>query len=219
MAQIISSLSRENLSALSTGATGEAVGGAVAVALTILGLSNVAPLVTASVAAVVIGGTLLVTGVAVGARIDRLAPLQNRERVELASGMSAEFVAGISGIALGILALWGVYPVVLLATTPIVFGGGLVSGSAALSRMNRMTEPRAPSESPQRSAVRSARYAVRAAAMAQALVGLIATVLGILALVGQKPLTFSLVALLIIGAALLLSGAALSGKMLTLTHR
>jgi hypothetical protein len=216
MADTISSVSRGNLEAVSTGATAEAIAGAAALVLTILGLSHMAPQLMAAIATVVIGGGLLLEGVAIGARVDRIAPLHNRERAELASGMSAEFVAGVAGIALGILAIAGIYPTLLLAVATLVFGVGLLVGSASLSRLNWASEP---AEAIADETLRAARYAVSAAAGAQTLVALAATVLGILALLGFAPGVLSLIALLAIGGSLLLSGGAVSGKVLKLLHR
>jgi hypothetical protein len=59
---------------------------------------------------------------------------------------------------------------------------------------------------------------VSAANGAQALIGLAAIVLGIIGLVGLYPLTLSLVAFLCLGASVLLSGAAVSTKMLSALH-
>jgi hypothetical protein len=61
-----------------------------------------------------------------------------------------------------------------------------------------------------------AREAVFAAAGAQGLIGLSGVILGILALVGFSPLILTLVALLSLGSSVLLGGAAISSKMLSM---
>jgi hypothetical protein len=204
-----------NLEVIATGSTREALAGATAIVLTILGLTRLKPVLMAAVATMIIGGALLMAGVTVGLRVDRLAPLQSRERTELASGMSAEFLAGVAGFALGVLAVLGVSSVLLLAIAPIVFGAGLFIGSAMISRLNFLTFF-GVAEPGQEPILRAARYTVSAAARAQTLVALAAMVLGILALLGFHPLVLALVALLSIGGTLLLSGGAVSGKVLNL---
>ncbi len=60
--------------------------------------------------------------------------------------------------------------------------------------------------------------AMTAAGGVQALIGLASILLGILALIGLNPGVLSLVALLAIGTAILLSGTAVSGKMLSMFY-
>jgi hypothetical protein len=80
----------------------EAVAGLGAVVLAILGFNDLAPERLASVAVIAIGGGLLLRGAAVTARATRVMARSGRE--ELAGGLSAELLAGLAGIALGVLA-------------------------------------------------------------------------------------------------------------------
>jgi hypothetical protein len=66
---------------------------------------------------------------------------------------------------------------------------------------------------------RVAREAVFAAASVQVLVGLAGGILGLLALLGIYPMVLALVAMLSLGASVLLSGAAISGKVLGILRR
>jgi hypothetical protein len=201
----------------------EAIGGIATIVLAIVGLAGIFPVYLAGVAAIVLGAALLLQGAAVAARFSELLTetagtrLTNRQ---LGGGMTAEFLGGAAGIVLGILALLYVFPGVLLAVATIVFGGVMLLGIGASSRLNALVIDRTW-EGPEREVSRRvAGEMVSASNAAQALVGLAAIVLGILALVGiPYSLILVLVGLLCLGASVTLSGAALSGKMLTVMHR
>lgn len=195
----------------------EALAGALAVVLSILGLVGVLPNLMAQVSAIVLGGAILLEGSALSAHHAAARhALEGGREVGVGSGVSAEFIAGASGVVLGILALTGVQPQVLIPVAAIVlgsgllFGGGLVAGTLEVSGR--------PSES------RREHRVGRAAAglgSAEALVGAGAVVLGILALVGVGVgyLTLSLVAFLALGAGVLLGGTALAGRLGVLARR
>jgi hypothetical protein len=130
---------------------------------------------------------------------------------EIEAGTSAEILGGLAGITLGILALIGIATIPLLAISSIVFGGTLLFGSPVVYRASR-AEPEAPIFDV------IARQTAAGAAGAQALVGIAAITLGILALVGLVPQTLVLVAVLCVGGAALLSGGALTSKMVGLLY-
>src|SRR5207248_1763230 len=115
---------------------------------------------------------------------------------ELGGGITAEFLAGAAGVALGILAILGVVPMVLLPAAIIVFGAALLLSSGARACLNSLAVARPGMHEIARHV---AREAVFAAAGAQALIGLSGVILGILALVGFSPLILTLVALLSLG--------------------
>jgi hypothetical protein len=194
-----------------TGSGAEAVAGAGALVLAILGLAGMLPMILASIAVIAAGAAFLFQGAAVAARHRRLALEAGGGEVEIEAGMSAEILGGLAGITLGILALIGIATIPLLAISAIVFGGTLLFGSPAIYRASR-AEPDA--------AVLDviARETAAGAAGAQALVGIGAITLGILALVGLVPQTLVLVAVLGIGGAALLSGGALTSKMVGLLY-
>jgi hypothetical protein len=168
-------------------------------------------LILASITVIAAGAAFLFQGAAVAARHRRLAMEAGGGEAEIEAGMSAEIVGGLAGIALGILALVGVEAMILLAVSAIVFGGTLLFGSPAIYRASR-AEPGAQMVDAM------ARQTVAGAAGAQALVGIGAITLGILALVGIMPQTLVLVSVLCIGGAALLSGGALTTKMVGLLY-
>jgi hypothetical protein len=198
------------------GSIAEAVGAAAAIVLAILGLAGTLPLTMASVATIALGAALLFEGGAIAARYKRLlaetiAPGERRRgRFELGGGVTAETVAGIAGIVLGILALLDVMPLLLTAVAVIVFGAALLFGSAATARLNAI----AGEEAYARDKRRVVHEAVAVAAGGELIIGVGALVLGILALLAFEPLTLILVGLLGLGFAALAGGTALGARML-----
>jgi len=200
------------------GSMSETIGGAGACVLAIVGLSGLLPGYLAAIATVAAGAALFLEGGAILSRYSQLL----RETMEhhgstaaFEGGMSAESVGGLAVVALGILALVGVAPLMLMSIALIVLGGALLFGSATTSRLNALrisTGLSVPETHP------IAREAVSAAAGAQVLIGIGVIVLGILAVVGVDPLKLVLVGLLAGGSAVLLSGSAISGKMVSGLH-
>jgi hypothetical protein len=197
---------------VATGSGAEAVAGGGALVLAILGLAGLLPMVLASIAIIAAGAAFLFQGAAVAARHRLLTLEAGGGEAEIEIGVSAEIIGGLAGIALGILALIGVETMALLAVSAIVFGGTLLFGSPAVYRASR-------AEPGNQVLDEIARQTTAGAAGAQALVGIGAITLGILALVGIVPQTLVLVAVLCVGGAALLSGGALTTKMVGLLYR
>jgi len=190
----------------------EGIGGAGALILSILGLIGAAPMMLASIAAIGIGGALLVEGGTVGARYSRFLAGTHYDYTNqiIGGGMAMECLGGIAGLVLGILSLLGITPMSLLPVAMIVFGGALLMASGAMSRLNSL--PVRGMIEPER-AHQMAREAVYVASGSEVLVGAAAVVLGILALSGYHPLVLTLVALLCVGASVMLSGTSIAARM------
>jgi hypothetical protein len=199
---------------VSGGTSLEAIAGVGTVVLAVLGLAGVLPVYLTAIAAIVAAAGLLLGGGAGASRLHylRAHAASNATFAELSSGISAEFVGGFAGIVLGILALIGILPAVLLPVAVLTLGGSLLIGAGATSRLNRFAAL-GPDQSDMDVYAREA-----AAAGAQVLVGLGALALGVLALVGIASMTLTLVALLAIGAATFLSGATLTGRLQAALH-
>ena len=202
-----------------SGSAAEIIGGAAAIVLTILGLAHVASNLMLTIATIAIGVALVFEGGSVAAEYSRIISKtaeNTMQTVEIGGGMTAEMVAGIAGVVLGILALLGLDMLTLTASAVIVYGAALTLSSGMTSRLNDL---KIEVSGAHQSAQRVAHEAVTAASGTQVLVGLAAGVLGILALVGVAPTVLVLVGLLAIGTSLLLSGGALGGRLISLFHR
>ena len=188
------------------------IGGAAAIVLTILGLADLFPAYMAAISVIVIGGVMALQGVALGSRFSRLlAESGGREGAsEVGTGLTAEFIAGAAAVALGVLSLLGLDAVVLIPIAVIVLGAGLLISAGVPGRLSHFASGGHP-EHPQFQ--HAASEAVMASTGAEVLVGGAAVVLGIIALVGEVPITRCLVALLAIGAATLMTGTAVAGRI------
>lgn len=197
------------------GSITEGLGGAGAIVLAILGLIGILPVPLASIAVIALGLSLLVGGGTLTAQYSRLLT-----RTEpgygaqvIGSGMTMEALCGLAGAVLGILALLHFRAETLLGAAVVVYGGALLLASMATARLVEM-HVRATSELP--SEHQWSRDAVYATSGSDVLIGSAAVVLGILALSGFTPITLTLVALLCIGASVLLSGLSIAGRMFTM---
>lgn len=195
-----------------TGSMVEGIAGLGAVVLTIIGLAGVLSGLLAYIATIAIGVALLFQGGAIAARFSSLPVELSGDRVEsvqLGGGMTVEFLSGLTGVVLGILALVGMAPLVLAAIAAIVFGGALVFGAGAAASLNSLEVTRLSGPTMYQ---QTAREVVSATAGMQVFVGLGSITLGILALLGMAPLILVLVAMLALGASVLLSSAAIRDR-------
>ena len=197
----------------------EAIGGIAAVVLGILGLLGVLPGLMAAIGVIIIGVGLISQGTAVAARYEELLKALDgggaRQAAELAGGMTTEFIGGVTGIVLGVLALLGIVPLTVMAAALIAFGAALLMSTAETGRLISMGSLEGER------ARQIFRIAVPAAAGGQVLIGLASMILGILALVmvPAMSLTLILVGVLSVGASLLFSGSAVAGRLMMLLKR
>jgi hypothetical protein len=200
------------------GSATEALAGGAALVLGILGLAGIFRGHMVAIIAIVLGVAFLLEGGAVGTTyypLVRDVEHRGAERLlaaEIGGGLTADSLAGIAGIALGVMSLLGVGTTVLPAVALLIFGGGLLLGTAASGRLSaRQLEVVGPSNMETR--------LVGARAMSSSRVVLAggAIVLAILALAGLRPWTLTLVGYLAVAVSLLSSGAsggaALVGNM------
>ncbi|HKK13917.1 MAG TPA: hypothetical protein VKA14_04580 [Gammaproteobacteria bacterium] len=199
------------------GWTTEALGGAAAVVLTILGLSGVAHPYTLTVAGIALGLTLLVQGSVVMAEysaiLTRTGAQSDMAAGTFGGGLSTQAMAGASAVILSILALLGLHTIVLMGVVSIVLGGGLVLSSGVDARLEALKIELSDQQSTTK---RVAEDAMSASTGADVMVGVAAVVLGILALIGIAPMNLNLVALLAIGTAVLLRGSTIAGRIMSL---
>lgn len=198
-----------------TGSVVEAALGIAVVVLAIIGLAHADWVVFGAIAAIVLGAGLMTQGGAIAVEYSKLMAAITGGTVgaaELGGGMTVELLAGSGIVVLGILALLGFNPGVLLAAGVIAVGASLVLAAGGLQRLNTLKyEAAGLSEIGQK----IAEGAVACAITAQVLCGGAAIVLGILALtltVDATPLL--LVGLLVLGATVAVSGTTLAGRMM-----
>jgi len=210
---------RRTLEGLLGGTVGGGIIAIAGVVLAIIGLAGVYPRWLLSVATIAVGISFLIEGAAIAARLSDLLHEATGGRVqmnELGGGITGETLAGIVGIVLGILGALNVYPLVLLPVAAIIFGAGLVLGAGANIRINELVVVHREDHPMARNVIRQA---VLATTGVQVLVGLAAVALGIIALAGDYPITVSLVAVLAIAGAFLLSDSAMAGRVMTVLRR
>jgi hypothetical protein len=174
----------------------------------------VKPEILVSIATVVFGAALLIQG---GAMLTEFALIESGPETESAvatgGGLSALFLVGFAGIVLGVLALLGVHAPVLTAVSAIAFGAALVISSSAVWQLltSRSVSARFQTRSPMLR-VMASEVAAGSSGL-QAMAGLAVIVLGILAIAGIFTGPLTLIAFLVAGAALVLTGSTLSATM------
>jgi hypothetical protein len=195
------------------------VAGALAVILAIIGLSGVHSLGMVAVSVIVVGLALLVESGIMGAEYTHLLAHVGKDditRMEVTAGLGMEGVAGVVAVIFGVLALSGVNPNAMIAIGTLLLGAGVMFTSGLHDRIRTMrVSPRVEHDQMDR----VTRELLGTATGAQVLVGLGAVILAILALVGFAPITLTLVAVLAIGASILIGGAMLGSHFYFLFRR
>jgi hypothetical protein len=198
----------------------EGVAGIAVIVLAIIGLAQTNPGILASIATIVIGVGLMVQGFNTAAEYARvLTPspavgqtVVSVQGTDVGSDIMIQFAAGITGIVLGILGLLGIHTGYLIPAAVIVFGAALLlAGALAIGR-----GPVAATVQPGMPAVANVAGSAGASGL-EIVVGVAAIVLGILAiLLTATSGVLTLVALLAIGAALLVVSASFGGAVMRL---
>jgi hypothetical protein len=192
----------------------DALGGIATIVLAIVGLAGTRPEVLVSIATVVFGAALLIEGGAIFSELAQIEISSEASTAANSGGVSALFLAGIAGIVLGVLSLLNVHAPILTAISAIAFGAALIISSSTVWQLltSRSVAMRFQARGP---AVRVVASEVAAgSAGVQAVSGLALVVLGILALSGVYSESLTLIALLVAGAAILLTGGTLSATMI-----
>ncbi len=208
---VFTSEQETTMSVVAGGSIAEALGGVGAVVLAILGLVHLLPGDMAAIATMAVGVALLLEGIAIATRFTDLLSGSGRslsDAAKLGGGMGAEFLGGVAGGILGLLALLGILPMTLTAIAVIVFGASLLLSSGATYRLDSLA-----SKLSQKTLTGAQMLAGVAASGVQVLVGIGAITLGIIALVGISPAILTLIGLLSIGVAILVSGGAVSSTI------
>jgi hypothetical protein len=193
------------------------VGGVATVVLAILGLIGLYAPIMAVIATIVFGVTLLIQGKGMMfeyARFSFLLGARSPINGFNVGSRSAVVLFGAGGIALGVLSLLDFNSAVLTPIASIMLGGALVLSSVSVWHLNLVRRASARSEESSRDIL--ANQIAFDSAGIQIFGGFAAVVLGVLAVSGARyDLTFNLVALLILGSALVLKGGSLNAILLS----
>ena len=198
----------------------DAVGGIVTVVLAVIALTGAHEDMLVAIATIVFGAALLIEGGTILSEYASMSfPAGTFVSTELGrgGGLSALFLTGAAGIVLGVLALLEVYPQTLTAIAVIAFGGALLLGSSSLMHLNRLKQIwyRIGTTGRLSGGEIVADEMTSGAVVIQGIAGLAAIILGILAVTGPNPTVLSLVGLLVMGAAILLTGNTLSSAVMS----
>jgi hypothetical protein len=196
----------------------DALGGIATIVLAIIALSGTNADILLPIATIVFGAALLIQGGAMLSEFAQTEATADASAGASGAGLSSLFLVGVAGIVLGVLALLGVHPLMLTSAATIAFGGALVVSASAVWQLLTMQSvaARFPARGSMLSVVASD-VAAGSSGM-QGMAGLAVIVLGILAVSGTASLTLTLVALLVAGAALVMTGSTLSGTMIGFTR-
>lgn len=195
----------------------DAGGGIATIVLTIIGLAGLAPRAILAVAVVVFGAALLIRGAAMLSEYSRISFSAGTTAAVLnqfgGGSLPAIFFGGAVGVILGLLALLDVQAAILGPVAVIVFGSVMAGTCNSTLNVRRL---KARVESASAPSTRTgtdilATEMASSSAGGQAIAGLAAVVLGILAVVGTRSDALGLIALLVLGATLVLTGSTLSG--------
>jgi hypothetical protein len=199
----------------------DAVGGIATIVLAIVGLTGLAPSTMLGIVTIIFGAALLIQGGAMLTEYARIIFPAGTTSVSVdqfgGGSLSALFLVGAAGIVLGLLALLGINPTILTSVAVIAFGSALILSSNSVLNLHvlKASAERPATQSTHTGSEILAAEMASGSAGIQAIAGLAAIVLGILAVVGTRPDVLSLVALLALGATLILTGTTLSGVVLS----
>lgn len=214
MSTTYSSSSGTATEAVGYGGFVDALGGIATIVLAVIGLSGVRSLDLLSIATVVFGAALLIQGGAMLTEFAAIDATPQSNAVSAGGGMGALFGVGVAGIILGVLALLGVRSAILDAVSAIAFGGALVVSSSAVWQL-LTTRSMASRFNGGTSMLRVVASEVATGSSSlQGLAGLGVIVLGILAVSGILSLDLTLIALIVAGASIVMTGSTLSGTMI-----
>ena len=215
-ATVIGSSEKQFERVVITGSAAEALGGAAAAVLALVGLTGTASVNVAAVACITLGVVFLLGSGLFAAEYHKVVSDVGGtpwSAAEYGGGLGAQAIAGIAAIMLGILALLGIDPQIILSTTVLSLGAGLLLGSGVVARMARVHPENG--ENADAFTGRVSGQLASGASGSQSLIGFGAVLLGILGLLNFAPLLLVLTALLGIGLANFVSGSAMASRVLS----
>ncbi len=203
-------------SAVAAGGLVDAIGGVATAVLAICGLVDINPPMMASIATIVFGVALLLQGSASVADLRQITrAIGHSPGVEPGGNVAAVLLVGVAGIVLGILSLLTIDTGVLIPVAIIAYGAGMILGSSSIPQLHALRRVRNPGQRGGDGLESLVSELASMSAVSQSLAGLAAVVLGILVLAGLNYPALILVALLELGATLVITGGALTATILS----
>jgi hypothetical protein len=200
----------------------EAAGGIAVIVLSIIALSRIGNVgALPAITTIILGAALVAEGGTIATEFSRMMResfgATTASAGEFSGGMTVEIVIGATVLVLGVLALLGVAAVTLLPAAVIVAGALLL---IAASNVHRLHGVRAAAMGASETTQTLMLTSISGAAGFQALAAVAAIVLGILALSATANVAvFTIVGLLVLGAAVAMSGGTLTGNLMRLINR
>jgi hypothetical protein len=213
----IRSPQRQTEKIVAGGLSASALVGCGTLALGVLGLLGVLPAIFLYLSVIAAGVAMVLEAGAFAYRFREVVRALSRtrgEEISVEGGISAEALSGVAAVVLGVLALIGVYSIVLASTAMVVIGAGLALDVIPKARMTSFMQFNG-----QRDHILGMDGAVFAGAGGQLLLGLGVLVLGVLALAGVIPLRLDLIAAITAGCAILLGSGAIGYRTFTSLKR
>jgi len=215
---MITTLQNNSREAGTYGGLVDAIGGVATVVLAIIALSGTDAPQLDAIAIIVFGAALLIQAGTMATEYTKLVfPTGMAQEEGVGGGLPVLFLVGAAGIVLGILSLINIVPATLMAAAVIAFGAALLLSSNSVWHLHRVKQASVQfggGQTLSRGGILASEMASGSAAV-QCLAGLTAIVLGILAICGIYTDVLTLVALLVLGATVLLTGSTLSGTAMS----
>lgn len=213
-------LEKSDIKTILRGSVAEGLFSGATVALAFIGLSGIMPEIMLPAAVIVMGVAFMAEGIAISMRYSKLLAETSKEGLEKAAGfvvgLTAEFLGGVAGTVLGVLALLELASIELVPIAVIVYGFTFMLSSVLTNRLNAV-EIEGYEESTRFKKI--AHEATTVTAVAEFGLGVGAAVLGIIAITGALSGPFGPVGLLVVGFSGLATGAAVSARMISLFRR
>lgn len=188
----------------------DAAAGALVAVVAIIGFAGGAPRTMAALSFVAVGVAFVVEAMGIARRSHKLADPSNPVRQQIMASAFAEVFTGAAGTMLGVVALIGIEPLVLLPIASISFAVALLFGTGAAVQLDTIAAHLEPSQTR-----RVIHEAVVGASGARLLIAFGVLVLGVLALAGVERVTLLLTVALSLGVALLLGSVSFGDRMST----
>ena len=195
---------RHLMRALAAESTSEALAGAAALVLAIVGLAGMASTYMMTIGVIALGVAFLFDGAVAFTRTWNGAGEAGTAGAGTAADnqLSAEVLGGAAGVVLGVLALIGIVPQILCSCAILVFGACMLVATGTQGSARRWQS--VPSnESKMMEAEEESTFAEPGT---RPLVALAAIVLGLLAIVNIASMLLTLIGVLVLGASLVING-------------